>query len=90
VNVGIARGRLSPLACNSPQNEREFFTSTENNLRVIVERKERIKMQKQRNTSAKVARQSSKVLQGKGTKNDVKSSAASALSQRAPKRKSSR
>lgn len=44
----------------------------------------------QRKTSAKVARQSSKVLRGTGSRKDAKSSAGSALSQRAPKRKSSR
>jgi len=41
----------------------------------------------QRKTSAKVAKSASKVLLGKGTRNDVKASAASALSQRAPKGK---
>lgn len=44
----------------------------------------------QRKTSSKVAKQASKVLKGKGTQKDAKASAGSALSQRAPKAKSSR
>lgn len=42
----------------------------------------------QRKTSSKVAKQASKVLRDVGTKNDAKASAASALSQRAPKKSS--
>lgn len=44
----------------------------------------------QRKTSNKVAKQASRVLRGNGSRKDAKASAASALSQRAPKRKSSR
>ena len=44
----------------------------------------------QRKTSSKVAKEASKVLRGKGTARDVKASAGSALSQRAPKAKPSR
>ena len=42
----------------------------------------------QRKTSPKVAKQASKVLRDIGTKKDAKASAASALSQRAPKKSS--
>ncbi len=41
----------------------------------------------QRKTSNKVAKQASKVLRGTGSRKDAKASAASALSQRAPKAK---
>lgn len=44
----------------------------------------------QRKTSTRVGTQASRVLRGKGTKIDAKAPAASALSQRAPKKKSSR
>mgnify|MGYP007023449319 CR=1 FL=1 len=40
----------------------------------------------QRKTTAKVAKQASKVLRNVGTRRDAKASAASALSQRAPVR----
>jgi hypothetical protein len=42
-------------------------------------------MAKQRHTSPKVGREASAVLRGKGNVKGVKASAASALSQRAPK-----
>jgi hypothetical protein len=44
-------------------------------------------MVKQRKTSAKVAKIASKLLRSKGASKNVKKTAASALSQRAPKRK---
>lgn len=44
----------------------------------------------QRKSSGKVAKQASKVLRGVGSRKDARASAGSALSQRAPRRKSSR
>jgi hypothetical protein len=44
-------------------------------------------MMAQRKTSTKVGREASKVLRGVGSRKDAKASAASALSQRAPKSK---
>lgn len=75
---------------NSLQIVREFFNSHLQRPEGLMDDKRRIKMTKQRKTSARVASQSSKVMLGKGTRKDAKASAASALSQRAPKRKSSR